>query len=195
MNRNESKYFSTAEKMDKAFLQLLEKKDYSYITVKEICAAAGVNRSTFYLHYDNTEDLLTESIEYMNRQFTSYMAEANDKFMHNISDCPIDDLYLITPQYLSPYLNYIKKEKRLFLASLKNSRTLRMHESYEKMFDFVLNPILERYHVPQKSRRYILSFYINGMMAIISEWLQNDCDDSVEDIIALISQCVSRPEK
>ena len=54
MNKNESKYFNTAVKMDKALVTLLEKKDFEYITVKEICDTAGVNRSTFYLHYDNT---------------------------------------------------------------------------------------------------------------------------------------------
>ena len=47
MNKSESKYFNTAEKMDRALLTLLEKKDLPYITVKEICAEAGVNRSTF----------------------------------------------------------------------------------------------------------------------------------------------------
>ena len=36
MNKNESKYFNTAIKMDQAFLELLEKKDFAYITVKEI---------------------------------------------------------------------------------------------------------------------------------------------------------------
>ena len=44
--------------MDEAFLSLLEKKDFEYITVKEICAAAGVNLSTFYLHYETLGDLL-----------------------------------------------------------------------------------------------------------------------------------------
>ena len=37
MNRAESKYFATAARMDEAFLELLEKKDFAYITVKEIC--------------------------------------------------------------------------------------------------------------------------------------------------------------
>lgn len=52
MNRSESKYFNTAARMDMAFLQLLEKKKFDYITVKGICEKAGVNRSTFYLHYE-----------------------------------------------------------------------------------------------------------------------------------------------
>ena len=41
MNKTESKYFSTAARMDEAFLALLEKKDLPYITVKEICQQAG----------------------------------------------------------------------------------------------------------------------------------------------------------
>lgn len=37
MNKSESKYFATAARMDEAFLELIEKKDFAYITVKEIC--------------------------------------------------------------------------------------------------------------------------------------------------------------
>lgn len=47
MNKSQSKYFNTACLMDEALLSLLQKKDYTYITVKEICEKAGVNRSTF----------------------------------------------------------------------------------------------------------------------------------------------------
>lgn len=36
MNKSESKYYHTACLMDEALLALLEKKDYGYITVKEI---------------------------------------------------------------------------------------------------------------------------------------------------------------
>lgn len=70
MKKSESKYFNTAVRMDRAFLELLEKKDMEYITVKEICEAAGVNRSTFYLHYETIDDLLAESVQYMNQQFS-----------------------------------------------------------------------------------------------------------------------------
>ena len=74
MNKNESKYFNTAVRMDKALLGLLEKKDFEYITIKEICAVAGVNRSTFYLHYENTSDLLKETTQYVTDTFLSYFS-------------------------------------------------------------------------------------------------------------------------
>lgn len=53
MNKSESKYFHTAERMDEALLSLLLEKDFEYITVKDICACAGVNRSTFYLQCES----------------------------------------------------------------------------------------------------------------------------------------------
>ena len=60
MNKSQSKYFNTAMKMDEALITLLEKKDFEFISIKEICDTAGVNRSTFYLHYDNTLDPVDE---------------------------------------------------------------------------------------------------------------------------------------
>lgn len=35
MNKNESKYFNTAIKMDQAFLELLEKKDFLILQLKK----------------------------------------------------------------------------------------------------------------------------------------------------------------
>ena len=76
MNKNESKYFNTAIKMDEALISLLEKKDFEYITIKEICDKAGVNRSTFYLHYENIRDLLEETTRYiLDKHFAYYLVD------------------------------------------------------------------------------------------------------------------------
>ena len=69
MNEFNSKYFKTALRMDEALIALLEKKDLEYITVKEICEEADVNRSTFYLHYETVGDLVDETTEMINKRF------------------------------------------------------------------------------------------------------------------------------
>ena len=102
MNRSESRYFATATRMDEAFLALMAKKDFEYITVKEICEVAGVNRSTFYLHYETMSDLLSESVSRMNEQFLACMEKDSDAFSAKLRNCPRDELYLITPEYLTP---------------------------------------------------------------------------------------------
>ena len=192
MNKSESKYFATAARMDEAFLTLLEKKDFAYITVKEICEAAGVNRSTFYLHYETMVDLLSESVSHMNEQFLTYMKKDPQTFVTKLRDCPLDELYLITPEYLTPYLGYIEQHKRLFRTATENAAVLGMDKSYDRMFRHVFTPILDRYGIPQQDRGYIMAFYIQGLMAIISEWLRNDCADSIAYVVDMIQRCVKR---
>lgn len=74
--------------MDEAFLALLAKKDFMYITVKEICEVAGVNRSTFYLHYETMSDLLSESVSRMNEQFRACMEKDSDCFFCKVAKLP-----------------------------------------------------------------------------------------------------------
>lgn len=192
MKKSESKYFNTALRMDQAFLELLEKKDMEYITVKEICEAAGVNRSTFYLHYETIGDLLAESIQYMNEQFLVHMKLRSEDFISKIQQCPLDELYLVTPEFLTPYLAYIAQNKRLFRTALKNSGSLGLDKTYSRMMEHVFIPILERFQIAEADRSYILTFYIHGLMAIISEWLKNDCTDSIDHVSAVMEQCVMR---
>lgn len=191
MNRSESKYFATATRMDEAFLALLAKKEFAYITVKEICAAAGVNRSTFYLHYETIGDLLAESVAYMNRQFLAHMAKDAETFVMKIQTCPMDELYLITPEYLTPYLRYIQEHKRIFQTAMENAAVFSTHETYDRMFAHVFQPILKRYDVPEADRTYLMRFYIEGLMAILTEWVGNDCTDSLEHVIAVMQKCVA----
>lgn len=195
MNRSESKYFATAVKMDEAFLGLLEKKDFAYISVKEICAAAGVNRSTFYLHYETVSDLLSESAEHMNRQFLEHMSQDTEAFIAQIHTCPLEKLYLVTPEYLAPYLDYIKEHKRLFRTAIDHAAVLGLEHTYSQMFRHVFIPILERFGVLEQDRSYMMAFYIRGLMAIVTQWLRSDCTDSQAHIMAVIQQCVRRPQE
>lgn len=190
MNRSESKYFNTAIKMDKAFLELLESKDFAYITVKEICDKAGVNRSTFYLHYETVSDLLSESVEYMNRQYLEYTKSDSPEFVKRMKSCPLDELYLLTPEYLNPYLIFIKDNKRIFKTVMENADVLCLNETYNRMFDVVFTPILERFQVLSQDREYIMEFYIHGLIAVIMKWVRQDCTDSVERIVSVMRKCV-----
>lgn len=190
MNRSESKYYNTACLMDEALIRILEKKEFAYITVKEICERAGVNRSTFYLHYETMEDLLAESMEYVNRRFQEETRMQGADFIERIATCPAEELYLVTPPYLSPYLAFIRKQKRLFGTVVRNASLFRLDETYDRMFRYIFTPILDRFHVPPEERRYIMAFYLHGLMAILTEWLRTDCAESDETIIALIEKCM-----
>ena len=84
MNKFESKYYNTAQLLNHALIELLNKKDYEFITIKELCKKAGVNRSTFYLHYDTINDLLYETIDNTNKKFLSFFDETHSDVVANI---------------------------------------------------------------------------------------------------------------
>ena len=83
----------------------------------------------------------------------------------------------------------------MFRTAVENTVVLEMEKSYKKMFHYVFTPILERYHVPEKDRMYIMAFYIRGLMAIITEWLRTDCKDSIEYIITIVQKCVMQHQE
>lgn len=190
MTKSESKYFNTALKMDEAFLSLLEKKDFEYITIKEVCEYAGVNRSTFYLHYETTRDLLMESLEYMNSRFLTYFQTDAATTIEKIRSGSLEEIVFITPKYLNPYFEFIKDNKKLFAAALARPETFHTNTSFRKMFVHLFNPIMERFCVPEEERSYLLAFYIRGITGIVTEWLRKDCLESVEVISGLIMKCV-----
>lgn len=178
--------------MDEAFLELIEKKDFAYITVKEICEKAGVNRSTFYLHYETVGDLLAESAQHIIDEFVTYMPHNTIEFLEKLPDRPLEELYLITPEYLTPYLKYIQEHRRVFKATVEQAATLRMDDAYGALNRHVLTPILNRFQVPPDDQKYVMQFHISGLIAIINEWLKDDCTDSIEQIISVMQRCIKK---
>lgn len=190
MNRNESKYFHTAIKMDEALILLLEKKDFEYITVKEICDTAGVNRSTFYLHYENTSDLLKETTRYILDKHVAYYSIDAKGITEQFEHCEPKDLVFITSEYLTPYLTFIKENQRIYKVAIKQFNSMNMNEVYSRMFSHIFDPILARFHVPEKERAYVVKFYLTGVFAIVMEWLGRNCSDDMNTVVRIITDCV-----
>lgn len=190
MNKSESKYFNTARLIDKAFIEILSKKDISYITVKEICEKAGVNRSTFYLHYETINDLLEETLEYIQKEFDASFNGKLDNFEEVISDLPLEKILFINKEYLVPYLRFVKGHKHVYKAAVNNPACMQSQLRMASLDNEILKPIFTRFNIPENEHKYWSKYYINGVMAIVFEWLKDDCKDSIEFIVDVIEKCV-----
>lgn len=194
MNRSESKFRNTADKMDGALIALLEKKEFSEISITEICEQAGVNRSTFYAHYDNTYDLLRETHRNMIGNFLAECAFDSPANVSDLGKLGKDDLIFISPKYLLPYLNYIGKHKRLCKIYADNARAFEKENMDEYLLESLFAPIYAKYGVTDKKRiAYMQKYFLKGIDAIVNEWLRNDCKDDVSFVCDMIIFCV-RPE-
>jgi len=57
----------TRKSLHQALISLILEKGYDPITVEEICQAANVGRSTFYLHYTSKDDLKQSGLDGLRR--------------------------------------------------------------------------------------------------------------------------------
>ena len=176
--------------MINALRKLMKEKTFSSITVSELCEQADVNRSTFYLHYENTSDLLKETTRYIIDKHLAYYEIDQKRISLQFETCKREALLFITDEYLVPYLKFIKDNQRLFKVSIKQFNSFNMNEVYGRMFEHIFNPILERFHVPEKERPYVMKFYLTGVFAIIMEWLDKNCSDDMKTVIKVITDCV-----
>lgn len=192
MNRFETKYSNSARAMDEALIYLLNDKDYNYITIKEICKKAGVNRSTFYLHYENIDDLLKESVDWMINDFFSYFDNTKANLPLDIKTKTTNELFLISKTYLIPYLTYIKEHKKVMTAIIMRPEILSIDLNYTKLYKHVLAPILDKFNVDIEDRNYIVKFYIEGIMAIVQLWIKCNFKESIDHICNLIIQLIPR---
>ena len=190
MNRSESKYFNTACLMNKALVDLLAEKDFEFITVKELCKKAGVNRSTFYLHYETLGDLLAEALAATMKDFENCFPVSTSSFVSGIGQAGLKDLILINDDYLLPYLNFIQKNQSLYRAAFKNPGAMDTHRLIADASRRVLMPIMSRFHIPEAEQSYRIAFYVQGCMAIVREWLERSCTDPVEHIERIIIACI-----
>ena len=193
MNKSESKYFNTALRMDEALLALLEEKDLEYITVKEICQRAGVNRSTFYLHYETIADLVNEALEQVDRRFLSYFPRREEDLLGQLHGRDREELILVTRGYLLPYLRFIQDNKKVYRAAFRNPAGMGANVRYLTLKQQVLGPILDRFEIPAAQHSYYIAYYVEGIAAILKEWLRRDCAEEVELIAGIIESCV-RPK-
>lgn len=190
LNKSESKYYNTACLMDEALILLLEKKEYSFITVKEICEKAGVNRSTFYLHYETIDDLLSECIEYVGNKIQK---KFNNKVIDKqiIKNSQLEELFLITPDYLLPYLEFLKENKAIYKIAYSQPNVLKEQSVVNHLYKNIFEPILDRFSVPKNEQRYMMSFYLSGIGAVMIDWIKNDCKEEIPTIIKILTKCLN----
>ncbi len=154
------------------FLSLLEKKDISSISVKELCDIADVNRGTFYRYYEDIYDLLKKIEE----EFIEEIRESNS--MVHMSN---HSIYTFTKEILDIFENNKKLVRVLFNAD-SNIYFLDdvLEVAYEKCIgNWESNIDSDDYNELENS----VVFIFNGALGVINYWVKNDFNIS-SDLLA-----------
>lgn len=157
----------TKKKLRSGLLELLKSKKISQITISEICEESGLNRTTFYLHYQNQQALLDDIKNELIGKVLAYFSDNTD------TKNTIDNIV--------GALRYVKSNKELFCILMRN----RADDDFHKYFkENVKVYLLSRINIDQNNglSDYIIDFYVEGCVAAVEKWLLTDCKESEEKL-------------
>lgn len=170
--------------MIKGLIELLQSKDFPSINVKQLCQASGVNRTTFYVYYDNTYELLQDAKRYMVEEFLSSFGEQSWQSIQSDRQ----SVELISKEYLLPYLRFIKKNHGFYEVYVKNASSIGSEEYFDDLLKNVAEPIAQKSGPVDKARlNYVTRFYVTGIDAIIQSWIGGGFKESEEYLAELIA--------
>ena len=181
----------TAKKLDRrkkysrkvlkdSLLQLLKEKQFSNITVKEICEVADINRSTFYAHYADQYDLLEkieiEIIEDLQTYLSSYNFKEQDQVLQ-------------MTEKLIEYLATKKDEVHVLLnISGDYSFQLRVMNVSE---EYVAKQLEAFDHIDKELFSYLITFIISGSVQVMKLWLDGDKEKTPKEMAILITNLIN----
>ncbi len=144
-----------------ALLSLMEEEDYDSITVTDIVKRAGTSRVTYYRHFTSKEDVILHFFEMTKARFV-------DQITINGNEIPSDNSLAIMALFL------------YFKANIKANKCLRKAGLDGELLKFLSNEFLE--NLPVKLDKYVAYFVAGALYNVLINWLDNDCQDSIEEI-------------
>ena len=168
--KNNARYKISSEKIETAFLSLLTKYKYEDISINKICERAGINRSTFYTHYDDINDLIIK-IEAKFAKSTATIFNFGERQTH---------------EAMVEMFTFVKENKTFYKAFL-NIPYITPAEKSTKID--ILKHIGENSNIDKSKTMgiyYRASFFGAGIKEMCRLWLERDCVESPEEMALLL---------
>ena len=157
------KIINTKKSLSKSLIYLLEKNAITEIDVSQLCTYAGVNRTTFYKHYNSLYDLLNELINEFFKKIEVLFLKVN------VNENTTSKVALL--------LKYLK-QNREFVSVIMNNNTLTTISQRLITLDFIDSLIKTNIQYRKSvyiNDNYYIDFIISGWYAVIKRWVNENC--------------------
>lgn len=175
-DKQDKRVKKTKQCIKNALVDLLIEKPINNITVKEICEVADINRSTFYAHYTDQQQLMHIIEE-------EYLIEFKQKL--SCTEADPENLY----QKIKTFLDFVSQNQKTCLALmgihgnkeiLKGGLLYRQNELYN-------NALISK-NTNQETRKIISMYLINANASVICEWLQTGMQTPIDELADILQK-------
>ena len=95
--------------------------------------------------------------------------------------------------YLVPYLTFVRDNRKLICLMYDKHDLMGAEKMYTNWFREIFRPILTRFGVSDTEQPFIMIFFLKGLLGVVTEWIQTDCEMPIEEMIAIIRKCIIKP--
>ena len=181
---NEELSLKTKMQLAEALKAAMLHKPFSKITVKDIAEASGINRKTFYYHFQDIYDLLRWTLDTNQREVllkmfdTGNFADSIQRVMDHIEQ----NQYLINCAY-----DAVGQEGLKFLfANAFNKLAAGIIKQAEKKTKRTLT---------QEYRTFLIHFYAKGIAGIMLDWITEKNYPDKETTLKYIMRIIQTAEQ
>ena len=168
---------STKEDIKEALIQLLSEERFDTISISKLCKRAGINRGTFYLHYQDKYQMVDSLKSEIISQLSSYSLFEEGDYSKRLMIAKFHILRanerLINALTQSHYIDF-REAIREYITSIILSDK---QEAATQRF------LEENFHIPQK---YALEIFLSSVEGIISLWIAGGAKEKPEEITDMI---------
>jgi AcrR family transcriptional regulator len=153
----------TKKRLKQTMLELLNKKDISKITVRELSEKADIGRGTFYLHYADAYDLLDKLENELMEKITTPAAVIKEKWDY-------DNLLL----YLESVWQYIYENMDAFKTLMNRRNGTRFMEKFKQHCERKVIPEINKGSTENLTEQYAALYIISGTLGIFQKWMEQN---------------------
>lgn len=162
-----------------ALVILLKDNMFEEIKVSDICKTALINRSTFYVHFEDKYDLFKSFINDLKESFAMELKGISD-------DLSVREYYL---ELIRVFLNHIEGKENIYRSIMINNRNSiimdMIYDTVDKDINRRINKTMNG--VPSD---IISSFYLGAVVNIGMEWLKNDKAYTKQEILIYLKKLI-----
>ncbi|MDF2873149.1 MAG: transcriptional regulator, TetR family [Anaerocolumna sp.] len=164
--------------LKESLVELMREHPISKISVKMLCEAADINRSTFYAHYTDQYDLLKqlelEVIVELEKHITK------DAFSQKTAQTILS---------MNQILDYISKNADIFKILLsENGNSTFQKEIMILAQEKIISDILNNPDIDERTSAYLQCFVVTGALSMVQKWLHDDMIESTEKMSEFASK-------
>lgn len=164
--KQDLRVIKTKSLIKNAFLELIEEKGYSKVSVTDIVDKAMINRNTFYLHYYDKEDLINEMIS-ENYKKTEPLIK---RIMFNQIRENYDNPVRMQELMLYDIFEYLLQEIELYRIFIMDPGL----SGYLVKLKGTIKRNMQIQSIKTDRQKIAFEFIFEGVFGAITEWIKND---------------------